>query len=286
MRRAIAVVVALALAGVGTFFLVRFVQSAEDRALEGEVLVSVLVVDEPIRAGSPAEGLTDKVRVEEVPTKVAASDAVADLTSLAGKVAAIDLLPGEQVVSSRFVTPEEYEGWLGTGPKVDVPADMLQVTLSLSPERVVGGQVTPGDVVAVFASFDPFSLDYLEPTGLAPGEILHTTTTTTLPGQEAEASVGLPQSPNSTKIILHKVLVTNLQVEELPRELTEEEAVAGAPDLAPTGNLLITLALEPVAAERLVFAAEHGSIWLAIEGSEVDEADTEIQTRGIVYEAP
>ncbi len=286
MRRAIAVVVALALAGVGTFLLVRFVQSAEDRALEGEVLVSVLVVDAPIRAGSPAEDLADKVRVEEVPTKVAASDAVADLTSLAGKVAAIDLLPGEQVVSSRFVTPEEYEGWLGTGPKVDVPANMLQVTLSLSPERVVGGQVQPGDVVAVFASFDPFPLNTLEPTGLAPGEIPVIATTTTLPGQEAQASLSLPNSPNSTKIILHKVLVTNLQAEELPRAVTAEEAVAGAPDLAPTGNLLITLALEPVAAERLVFAAEHGSIWLAIEGSEVDEAATEIQTRGIVYEAP
>ena len=35
MRRVIAVVVALLLAGLGTFFLVRFVQSAEDRALEG-----------------------------------------------------------------------------------------------------------------------------------------------------------------------------------------------------------------------------------------------------------
>ncbi len=52
-----------------------------------------------------------------MPTKVAASGAVADLASLAGKVAAIDLLPGEQVVSSRFVTPEEYEGSLTTGPR-------------------------------------------------------------------------------------------------------------------------------------------------------------------------
>ncbi len=34
-----------------------------------------------------------------------------------------------------------------------------------------------------------------------------------------------------------------------------------------------------------MFAAEHGSVWLAVEGSEVDEADTEIQTRRIVYEA-
>ncbi|MFH1330655.1 MAG: RcpC/CpaB family pilus assembly protein [Actinomycetota bacterium] len=285
MRRVIAVVVALMLAGVGTFFLVRYVQSAEDRALEGEALVDVLVVDQLIDAGTLAESLTDQVRAERVPTKVAAAGAVDDLTSLAGKVAAIDLLPGEQVVTSRFITPEAYEESLGGGPKVDVPADMLQVTLSLSPERVVGGVLRPGDVVAVFASFDPFSLNAVEPTGLGPGEIPVITTTTTVPGQETPASVGLPQSPNSTKIILHKVLVTNVQAEQLLRTVAAEDAVAGAPDLAPTGSLLITLALGPVAAERLVFTAEHGLIWLALEGGEVSEADTEVQTRGIIYEA-
>ena len=79
--------------------------------------------------------------------------------------------------------------------------------------------------------------------------------------------------------------MTNLQAEELPREASDRSTAAGALELAPTGNLLITLALEPAEAERLVFAAEHGSVWLAAEGSEVSEADTVVQTRRTVYEA-
>lgn len=237
MRRVIAIFVAVVLAGAGTFLLVRFVQSAEDRALEGEDLVSVLVVDAPIAAGSPAEGIADLVRVEQVQTKVAAPSAIADLEPFAGMVAAIDLLPGEQLISSRFVTPEEYAASLGAGPKVEVPADMLQVTLSLTPDRVAGGQVKPGELVAVFASFEPFPLDSVEPTGLTPSQI-RIVALAALPGEESQGSIGLLTAPESTGIILHKVLVTNLQAEELPRTVTAEEREAGASDLAPTATCL------------------------------------------------
>lgn len=281
MRRVIAIIVAVLLAGVGTFFLIRYIQTAEDRALEGEVLVNVLVVDQPIEAGTPVEDLTGLVRSEQVPTKVAAAGAVAELADLEGKVAAIALLAGEQLVTGRFVDPETYEASLSAASQVEVPRDRLQVTFSLEPERVVGGQLRPGDIVAVFASFEPFGLDALEPTGLSPGEIPVLVPDEGTEGEDRTA----PKSPNSTKIILHRVLVTNLQVEELPRAVGEEEATAGAPDLAPTGNLLVTLALTPVEAERLVFTAEHGLIWLALEGEEVDTSDTEVQTRFIIYEA-
>jgi pilus assembly protein CpaB len=283
MRRVIAIVVALVSAGVGTFFLVHYIQTAEARALEGEVVVGVLVVDRAIAAGTSAEDLEGQVRLEHVPAKVAATGAVDDLASLAGKVAVIDLIPGEQLVADRFVTPEEYQESLGGGARVEVPDDLVQVTLSLTPERVVGGQLRPGDVVAVFASFDPFPLNTVEPTGLGPDEIPVITTTTTLPGQEPQTQAG--QTPNSTKIILHAVLVTNLQAEKLPQTPTEEQAAAGAPDLAPTGNLLVTLALEPGDAERLVFSAEHGFVWLALEGPAVDDSDTRVQTRISIFEA-
>jgi pilus assembly protein CpaB len=213
---------------------------------------------------------------------VVAGGAVGDLAPLAGLVAAIDLLPGEQVVTSRFITLAAYQDSLGGGPKVEVPADLLQVTLSLSPERVVGGVLRPGDVIAVFASFEPFPLNAVEPTGLGPDEI-PVFVPVPAEGEEQQTQTGA-QTPTSTKIILHKVLVTNVQAEQLPRVVSEEERVAGAPDLAPTGNLLITLALAPVDAERLVFTAEHGMVWLALEGLEVSEADTEVQTRVGIYE--
>jgi len=282
MRRVIAIIIALVLAGSGTFFLVGWVRSAEGRALAGEVLVQVLVVDRPIAAGTPAEELQGQVRPEGVPAKTAAEGAVSDLASLEGKVAAIDLLPGEQIVSSRFLDPEVYRDTIGGGPAIEVPADLLQVTVSLSPERVVGGQLRPGDLVAVFASFEPFALNTVEPTGLGPGEI-----PVLIPddGTDEDPQGASRQSPDSTGIILYGVLVTNLQAEELPRTLDEEEAVAGSPDLAPTGNLLVTLALSPTDAERLVFTAEHGTIWVALEGAEAGTSSAPVQTRVTIYEA-
>ena len=93
------------------------------------------------------------------------------------------------------------------------------------------------------------------------------------------------RTPNSTGIILHQVLVTFVQAEELPPETSDEETGSGPVGLAPTGNLLITLALDPVDAERLVFTAEHGTVWLAREGPDVDDSPTEIQTRASVYVA-
>lgn len=284
MRRIIAIVVALVLAGAGTFFLVRYIQGAEARALEGEVLVEVLVADQPIAAGTASEELTNLVRLEQVPTKVVVAGAVADLAPLADKVTAIALLPGEQLTVDRFMDLAAYQETIGGRAAVEVPADQLQVTISLSPDRVVGGELRPGDIVAVFASFDPLPLNTVEPTGLDPNEI-----PVLIPDDgtgEEETSTGA-QTPNSTKIILHQVLVTNLQAEELPRTVTEEEAeaAAGAPNLAPTGNLLVTLALSPTDAERLVFTAEHGLIWLALEGDEVDTSDTPVQTRITIYEA-
>jgi pilus assembly protein CpaB len=282
MRRVIAIIIALALAGAGTFFLVGWVRSAEGRVLAGEILVEVLVVDEPIAAGTPAEELDGLVRPESVPAKVAAEGAVADLASLAGKVAAVDLIPGEQIVSGRFLEAEAYRRTVGGGPAIEVPADLLQVTVSLSPERVVGGELSPGDLVAVFASFDPLALDNVEPTGLAPDEI-----PVLIPddGTEEESTRTGRQTPNSTAIILYGVLVTNLQAEELPRRVEDEEAVAGAPALAPTGNLLVTLALSPDDAERFIFTAEHGTIWVALEGAGVRPSSTPVQTRVSIYEA-
>ncbi|HEX5630681.1 MAG TPA: hypothetical protein VFY15_03405, partial [Acidimicrobiia bacterium] len=70
-------------------------------------------------------------------------------------------------------------------------------------------------------------------------------------------------------------------VEQLPR--VGEDVPDDAPALAPTGNLLITLAGPPVAVERIVFTIEHGFIWLAAEGSDVSDAITDIITRATVY---
>ncbi|MEO7443790.1 MAG: RcpC/CpaB family pilus assembly protein [Acidimicrobiales bacterium] len=247
-RRIGGVIASLLLATLGTFALVSYVQSAKDNALAGEALVDVLVVTGPVAKGTPVGDLAGLVRTERVPVKVKAAGSVDSLTALEDLVAGVDLVAGEQVVAARFVTAQV------AGQQADVPKDKLQVTVALDPVRAVGGQVRAGDLVAVVASFG----------GGAPGA--------------APASDG-------THLILHKVVVTSVQVEQKPPENDPQAKPANdrTPTQAPTGNLLITLALDAPSVERIVFAAERGTLWLALEPTAAPEGGTKIVTPGNVF---
>jgi pilus assembly protein CpaB len=265
-RKWVGVAIAVALALVGTLVLVRYVQGADSRALQGEETVAVLVVDSRIEAGTPAEDISGNVREELVPAKIQARGSLGstdDLRSLEGLVASVDLLPGEQVIASRFIPPEV----LDEQDEIAVPDGMIVVTLSLSPERAIGGVLRPGDEVAVFSSFTPVAADVVDSDGAVPSS----------PSGE---------TGNTTSIILHKVLVTNVQVEELPQENTSQDTNTAMLGLSPTGNLLVTLAMLPANAERFIFTAEFGRVWLAEEPGIVDEKNTGIQDRSTVYQDP
>ena len=276
MRKALGIVAALAAAALGTFLLVSYVQNAEQRALAGQEVVDVLVVERPIPKGTPASLLSGSVRLEQVPLKVRAEGSVSDLAVLADLVTSTDLVPGEQVVASRFAAVEV----VAAREVVEIPAGSIAVTISLSPERAIGGTLNPGDRVAVLASFDPFSLNSFEPSGLGPREIIDPQEI--FLGSTDTEGDGALRSPNTTHLILRNVLVANVQVEQLPR-VSSDEIPDGAHALAPTGNLLVTLAAPPEDAERLVFTAEHGFIWLGAESPPIARPNTEIVTRRNVY---
>ena len=138
--RILAAVAAVVLAVLGTLVLTAYVSGADQRALQGAAAVQVLVVKAPIAAGTAADKLTDLVSVQSVPAKSEAVGAVASLDKLAGKVASVDLVPGEQLINSRFVDPAALKAKTAAG-KVDVPAGMQEVSILLEPQRVVGGDL-------------------------------------------------------------------------------------------------------------------------------------------------
>ena len=123
-------------------------RGADTRALAGVRSVEVLVADELIPAGTPADELADLVGTELVPAKTALPSRVTDLAELAGQVAAVDLLPGEQLLTGRFAAPESLQA-AGT---VTVPEGLSEVSVQLEPQRAIGGRVTAGDHIAVFVS--------------------------------------------------------------------------------------------------------------------------------------
>jgi pilus assembly protein CpaB len=273
-KKVLGVIGAFVLALVGTMLLVSYVSRAEDRALAGEELVEVYVVSESVGAGTPAAELTDALTVEKVPDKVRASSAVTDLADLEGLVTSVDLDPGEPLLNTRFVAPQAFE----TRPKgVAAPAGMVEVTVALAAERAVGGLVAPGQTVAVLSSFEPFDVD--------PGVVEVDGEAIALPVEISSQTA--VETPNTSHLILHKVLVTSVQIDpnqggRITTGNDDDDDETG-PAEAPGGELLVTLAVTPADAERLVFTAEFGSVWLAAESADVPEDGTTVQTRGSVY---
>jgi len=230
-RKSWGVLLAVVLGVIGTLVLVAYVRDAKDRAVAGEKQVDVLVASERVAAGTAAENLNSATKSERVPAKVRADDAVTSLKSVAGLVTTTDLVPGEQLLRSRFTEPGQVAKGVG---EVKLPVGDVEITLSLEPERAVGGLIRPGDKVAVFGSVDSLS------TTSANG------TTTNEP---------------ATSLLVHQVLVSNVQFEDRPNEPSRDETKT----VAPTVNVLVTLAVDDPTAEKVLFFAEHGKVWLGAE---------------------
>jgi pilus assembly protein CpaB len=255
-KKRISLVVAIALVAIGTVALVKYVSTAEDRALAGEELVDVLVVDTPVPAGTAATELQQFVRIESVPVKVQAAGALASIVDAEGMVTSVELVQGEQLTAGRLVPAEEYnklQARVGRGGgTVAVPEGLLEITVPLDPVRTVGGTLRPGDLVGVIASF----------TGIAADD-------PALAGSDTSG------------FLLHKVLVTNVQgspVADPTRAATAEDRTP-----VPAGTLLVTLAVDAPSAERVVYASSYGDIWLAIEPADANESGTGVQTADRIY---
>jgi pilus assembly protein CpaB len=278
-RRIFALLAALILAGGGTFVLVGFVQSAEERALAGEERVSVYVVQRTIPRSTPGESLIGAeppyVTLESVPAKTVAAGTVVDLSVLGGFVAEVDLVAGEQLIASRWVEADEAGTLRAALPqrRVETPEGMLELPISLAAEQALGGIITAGDTVAVVASFD----DY--PAGAAGETITVDDDVVALP--ESTGEEGPTQA--ATHIILHNALVVEVQATSLPSFGDAEDDTSPA-RLAPQSDFVVTFALTPKDVERMVFVARNGDIWLAAQSASDDTGPTSVVTIDEIFE--
>lgn len=226
------------LAVVGAVLLLSYVAGADQRALAGVQTVSVLVVVKPVPAGTAADQLSTLVAAKTLPAMAVNAGTVGNLSQLAGKVATTDLLPGEQLLAKRFVDPATLAG----ANEVKVPAGLQQISVALDSQRVVAGQVNPGSRVGVFVS--------------------------------------LPKDgnrPAQTHLMLHQVLVTKIQGGTATAS-GDGKSVSSAAAAPAAGGVLVTLALTGGEAERVVYGAEYGTIWLSVEPSDATQTDTQVVT--------
>lgn len=245
-RRIGGIIGAIVLALIGAVIVIAYANGADRRAESGTKVVAVYTVRSEIPAGTPAADLGDRVGRTDLPKKAVADGAITDLKDVKGLVTGALLVKGEQLVRARFTTPSAYQS---SGSSVAIPAGYLSTTISLAPERAVGGVLSPGTTVAITASFG------------------------------AEGTV-----PAQSGVILQKVLVTNVQVTDpAAAETTDTTTDASRPGSTPQGSLLVTVALPNTDVARLIYATEHGTIWLSVEPRNAPEVPGGAVARTGVY---
>lgn len=256
-NRLFAAAAALVLALVGTIVLLSYVQGADSRAIAGAETVPVLVVISPVTAGTAGDVLGTSVALKQVPSSMVAAGAVTDVTSLSGRTAAVDLQPGEQVLDSRFISPDQKKAQ----GLVAVPTGMITTTVLLTPERAVGGAVTAGDTVSVFISQGSGGgLTHLQ---------LHAALVTAVQGATSVGAVAGTSGAATTAGT---------------GTTTAGVTPAASISTLPTSSLMVTLALVPTDAERLVWGVEHGTLWLAKEKVGTPDGGTKVLDGPKVYQ--
>lgn len=228
-------IVALVLAIAGTLLLVSYVQASEARAQQDLQPVEVLVVQDQVPMGSNLEKVQSAVKLTSLPSASVPNGALKSLEGLDGKVAAVDLLPGEPLLGARLTDQDSLPG-PGSAP---VPEGMQEISVQLEAQRVVGGRIAAGDTVGIVVLFDKGALK---------------------------------DSPDveSAQEVFHKVLVTSVQ-RSMDKASTGSDPATQANTELPTGQLIVTFARNDADSAKIAFGAHFGSLWLTKEPSTATE---------------
>lgn len=279
IRRILAALVALILAGVGAFLVVAYASNADDRAMADMDTVNVLVATGPIPEGTPGDQLKelDLVELQPVPAKFVLEDAVDNLGDLEGEMTTTTLVAGEQLTNARFATAESLRA-RGDYPLPDEAKALHQLTINLPNPQALGGSIAPGDTVGLFATYE------LEPpTGwtVAPdGELIWNAETarsndagTDEGDEQGSGDSGTTDSSDTitfTDLVLDKVLVVRVEGGYVAStsDSDDEDGEAEAQD-----TIHVTVALEPQEAARVIQSMQTGTVWLTLSPEVADEAD-------------
>lgn len=247
--RLLAGTAAVALALVGALLIIVYANGADARAMASTNPKKVLVVEKPIPAGTPANDMAASLVIQDVPATAIAATAVTSLDGKAGTVAAVDLVPGEQLLAERLIAPEDAKAKSG----VEIPAGLQEVTFELEPKRVVGGRLEAGDHIGI-------ALNYKE-------------------GADKTKA-----GAETSQLTLRKVLVTAVQ--RAPQASgTEKPADGSNPQdtTLPQGSFLVTVAVSDIDASKIIFTSINGELWLTKEPLDAKDNGGFVARKDTVY---
>ncbi|MGN7199279.1 Flp pilus assembly protein CpaB [Arthrobacter sp. SAFR-044] len=245
--RMLAGAAAVVLAIIGAIIIVTYANGAEQRAVADMNPTGVLVVTKAVPAGSSIDVVKASVTLQQLPGTAIAKTALNTLDNEAGTVAAVDLVPGEQLLAERLVAPKDAK----SSGAAKVPAGLQEVTFELEPKMVVGGRLEAGDHVAIGFSFP------------------------------AGADKSKPGEPSS-QLALRKVLVTAVQRAAQPTAKPTDGTNPQDTTL-PQGSFMVTVAVNDVDANKIIFTTINGSLWLTKEPLDAQDNGGFIARKDNVY---
>ncbi|TQJ33295.1 Flp pilus assembly protein CpaB [Arthrobacter sp. SLBN-122] len=247
--RLLAGTAAVALALVGAILIIFYAQGADQRAMASTNPKKVLVVQKAIPAGTPVNDMAASLVIEDVPGAGVAASTLTSLDGKAGRVAAVDLVPGEQLLAERLIDPKDVKAQ----GAVEIPKGLQEVTFELEPKRVVGGRIEAGDHIGIGFSF----------------------------------AVGADKTKTSeatTQLTLRKVLVTAVQRAPQATATTKPTDGANPQDTTlPTGSFMVTVAVNDIDATKIIYSSNNGDLWLTKEPLDAQDNGGFIARKDTVY---
>ncbi len=242
-RRAITFLLAVLISALGTTGVLAYVHGANARALAGQQAVTVLVAAQPIPAGTQAgqaqrQGL---LRAEKWPAATVPADAMRSITpGQASLIVSAEVQPGELLLRPMLGSAASDTSGL------PIPAGLTAVTIDLCAPEAVAGYVHPGSLVALYQ------------TSVKSGTL------------SAQPACNLPHQQQAGAVIesvLSQALVLAVSAGPALRPggtQTSGAVVGQAGSTATESSLLLTLAVSPADAPRVILLSETGLPYLTL----------------------
>ncbi len=188
---------------------------------------------------------------------------MADQGELKGRVITAEVAKGQQIVASQLVTPE------AVGASYTLEKGMRAVSVPIERVNAVGGTLKTGDRVDIIASFKNESFNQANG---SEGAVLS-------PGERERVKQATRVDPTTSKSMYSRVILQQIEVLQADKVSTGTggSALGGNKDEQAPNDPVLILKVPLADAEKLVLAAESGTLWFA----QVPAADKDkVQTPG------
>lgn len=237
-RRVLAVLAAVVVGLIGVAAVMMYANGADARAVAGQRPQTALIAQALVPSGTTAADAIEKglITTVQIAAKGVPAGSLSKIDGAAGKLVALtDIAPGELVVAGRFgATPLAQKA-------IQVPDGQVAISVQLPDPARVGTFVTPGSRIVIYDTYSPV-----------------------LTAAASGAAAGAA-STKSTQVLLDDVLVIAIGETSLAPPASTAD---GAPAAAASPTALVTVALPPATAAKLVHGIQTGTLYAGLRGTD------------------